>query len=97
MKIASAILIVSLSFLALAEADSDLVRCPQACTREYSPVCAEWRRGIVRPIISRCTFPTKCVLSNQICRTNRKWVVVDERRKCRSETTDCDELRKASQ
>ncbi|XP_043656820.1 turripeptide Gsg9.2 [Drosophila teissieri] len=97
MKIVAALLVVSLGFLALAEADSSLERCPRVCTREYSPVCAEWRRGRVRPIVSRCTFSTKCVLGNQICKTNRNWITVDERRKCRNETPDCDELRKASQ
>ncbi|KQS38875.1 uncharacterized protein LOC26526930 [Drosophila erecta] len=96
MKIVAALLVISLGFLALAEANSDPERCPRACTREYRPVCAEWRRGIIRPIISRCTFSTKCVLDNQRCKTNRNWVIVDERRKCRTETRDCDELRKSS-
>ncbi|XP_017076586.2 uncharacterized protein LOC108111578 [Drosophila eugracilis] len=94
MKCVAIFLIISLGFLGLVEGDEP--RCPRACTREFSPICAEWRRGIIRPIVSRCTFSNKCVLDNQRCRTNQNWVVVDERRKCRRETPDCDELRNSA-
>ncbi|XP_032577976.1 vasotab [Drosophila sechellia] len=96
MKFVTALLVISLGILVLAEADPGVERCPGVCTREYRPVCAEWRRGIIRPIVSRCTFSTKCVLNNHRCRTNQNWVIVDERRNCRRETPDCDELRKST-
>ncbi|XP_016949666.1 turripeptide Gsg9.2 [Drosophila biarmipes] len=97
MKCVVILLIVSLGLLALAHADSGKTRCPRACTRDYRPVCAELRRGIIRPIISRCTFSNRCGLDNQRCRTNQNWVIVDERRKCWRESPDCDELRKQAE
>nr|NP_001262667.1 uncharacterized protein Dmel_CG44090 [Drosophila melanogaster]AGB96047.1 uncharacterized protein Dmel_CG44090 [Drosophila melanogaster] len=97
MKFVAALLVISLGILALAEADPIVEQCPSPCTREYRPVCAEWRRhirGTTRPVISRCTFATECVLNNHRCRTNQNWVTIDETRKCRNETSDCDRLRK---
>lgn len=118
MKFAAALFVISLGILALAKADPVVEECPSPCTREYRPVCAEWRRhirGTVRPVISRCTFATECVLNNHRCRTNQSksifskilrnniqtiqnltidWVTIDETRKCRNETPDCDRLRK---
>ncbi|XP_017015510.2 vasotab-TY1 [Drosophila takahashii] len=97
MKCVFIFLIISLGLLALTQADEGGVRCPRPCTRDYRPICAEWRRGIIRPIVSRCTFSNKCAFDNQRCRTNQNWVVVDERRKCRSQTPDCDELRRSAE
>ncbi|KAI8046350.1 turripeptide Gsg9.2 [Drosophila gunungcola] len=92
MKCVSIILIISLGLLALAKANS--LKCPRACTRDYRPLCATWQRGIIRPIKSVCTFSNKCVLDNQICRTNQNWVVTDDKRKCKRNSPDCSDLLK---
>ncbi|KAH8340539.1 hypothetical protein KR059_000759 [Drosophila kikkawai] len=67
------VMLISLSVLALAEGIR--VRppvlpppCPRACTRDYRPRCAVWKRA---GRTSVCTFSNPCTLENQICLTGQ--------------------------
>ncbi|XP_017047190.1 turripeptide Pal9.2 [Drosophila ficusphila] len=91
MKCVAIFAIISLALMALVKADGRLP-CPRACTRDFRPVCAEWRRGVTRVIVSTCTFPNRCTLDNQRCRTGQNWVIVNENRRCKRDTNDCREL-----
>ncbi|KAH8283225.1 hypothetical protein KR054_000296 [Drosophila jambulina] len=69
MKGACIVMLIALCVLALAEGMR--VRpppCPRACTREYRPRCAVWKRA---GRTSVCTFPNQCTLDNQICLTGQ--------------------------
>ncbi|KAH8271306.1 hypothetical protein KR018_006094 [Drosophila ironensis] len=107
MRAVSIILCIALGYLALVEGTS--IRCQRACTREFNPVCAVWKRS---DRTSVCTFPTKCVLDNQRCRgqgrmssnelkftpilpsnTVADWVIM-RMGECSADTGDCDDLRR---
>ncbi|XP_046811559.1 uncharacterized protein LOC124420985 [Lucilia cuprina] len=51
------------------DSSAEINECPQFCTREYRPVCAEFK-GEERE------FPNKCVLLKAICENNKKWELV---------------------